>query len=234
MADPEVVDESKGKKGQEAAPAAAEGDKKDAPKKAAAPAIQINPMLIVGVVAIVVAILAAFFLVQTLTPKKPPEEKPAHGEEKKEGDKKEGEQVKGTKEAGEKKEAKAGEHKTEKKAAKKAGGHGGGHGEGGAAPSPFYNFGKSLVVNLAETGGEKYLKVDLVFNMDSPELSAEMEEKKPILMDTVLTILSNKTFSDINSNVGKNMLRQEIIDKVNAQLETGRIINIYFNDFVVQ
>ena len=50
----------------------------------------------------------------------------------------------------------------------------------------------------------------------------------------IINILSSKTLDSVATTVGKNMLKQEIIDKINPQFESGRIVNIYFTEFVIQ
>jgi flagellar FliL protein len=47
-------------------------------------------------------------------------------------------------------------------------------------------------------------------------------------------ILPAKQYADISSTEGKIALRDEIIAKTNALLQTGKIVTIYFTEFVVQ
>ena len=98
----------------------------------------------------------------------------------------------------------------------------------------LYQFEKAVIVNLAETNAERYLKVDVVFELDGPKLTKEIDARLPQLQDLLINILSNKTLDDISTTSGRNMLRQEMIDKVNAILMEGRLKNIYFTEFVVQ
>jgi flagellar FliL protein len=98
----------------------------------------------------------------------------------------------------------------------------------------LYKFEKAIIVNLAETNAERYLKVDVVFELDSPKLTKEIDARLPQLLDLLINILSNKTLDDISTTSGRNLLRQEMIDKINAILMEGRLKNIYFTEFVVQ
>ena len=219
MADPEIVEDpkSKGKKGSDKEAAAPAGDGKE--KAAAKKGLPINPMIIIGVLSVVLAVGAAFFLVKMLSPQKPAAEKTEGAE------------------AGAEKKEPGKEAKKEKKEGEKKKGHGKKGGEGGegeASESPFFSFEKPLVVNLAETNGERYLKVDLVLQMSAPELSEELLAKKAQVLDLLITVLSRKNLEAVATPVGKNMLKEEIMEKINAQLETGSISNIYFTEFVVQ
>jgi flagellar FliL protein len=40
--------------------------------------------------------------------------------------------------------------------------------------------------------------------------------------------------SDIRGYEGQNLLKEELISRINAILETGNVINIYFTEFIVQ
>jgi flagellar basal body-associated protein FliL len=222
MADPEIVEDSKskGKKQPEKEAAAPAGDGKE--KAAAKKGLPVNPMIIIGVFSVILAIGAAFFMVQMLTPHKPVAAKTETAEAGAE-----------PKEAGKEAGAEAGKEK--KEGEKKHGEKKKGHGKEGEAPeSPYFTFEKPFVVNLADTNGERYLKVDMSFQMSTPDLSEELKTKKVQVMDLLITILSRKNLEAVSTTVGKNMLKEEIMEKINAQLETGSVTNIYFTEFVVQ
>jgi flagellar FliL protein len=216
MADPEIVDEGKGKKpkggGKEEG---GEGAKKNKEKK---PLPSFLPALIVGVVGIFAAVAGAFFLVKSLTPREITEESAA-GEKAGEGQAEKGKDSKGKRSS----------------AKDKSGGRSSGSGEkSGSVSGNLYSFDKPVIVNLAETNGERYLKVMFSIEMEEMDVVEELEAKKPQIMDMLINILSAKTLDSIATTSGRNMLRQEIIDKINALLENGRISNIYFTEFVVQ
>lgn len=224
MADPEIVDEGKGKKpkggGKEEG---GEGAKKINEKKPLPPFL---PALIVGVVGIFAAVSGAFFLVRSLTPREIPEESAAQ-EKSGEGHDEKSKEAKAKKPAAKKSGKSHGEEKSN--------GHGSGGGEkSGSVSGNLYSFDKPVIVNLAETNGERYLKVMFSIEMEEMEVVEELEAKKPQILDMLINILSAKTMDSIATTSGRNMLRQEIIDKINALLENGRISNIYFTEFVVQ
>jgi flagellar FliL protein len=47
-------------------------------------------------------------------------------------------------------------------------------------------------------------------------------------------MLSSKTYDDIKTLEGKFQLREEIISILNQHLNSGKIKNVYFTDFIVQ
>jgi len=92
----------------------------------------------------------------------------------------------------------------------------------------------SFIVNLADPSGKRYLKVKLDFELNSEKLLPEIDKRMPQLRDSILTLLSSKTYEDINSLEEKIQLRAEMMVMLNQYLKTGKITNIYFSEFIVQ
>lgn len=107
------------------------------------------------------------------------------------------------------------------------------------------------IVNLADPGGRRYLKVAIVlefvphdvayYTLPKDQRTAaqnafnqEMALKKPLIDDTLTTLLSAKTYEQVYSLEGKNELKQEILQQLGTILRGERIVNVYFTDFVIQ
>lgn len=98
---------------------------------------------------------------------------------------------------------------------------------------PIYPM-ETFIVNLVGNQGKSYLKVKIELELNNDELKKEIDKRLPQFRDKVLTILSGKSNDEIKSLEGKSQLREEIIAMLNQFLKTGRIVNIYFTDFIVQ
>jgi flagellar protein FliL len=107
------------------------------------------------------------------------------------------------------------------------------------------------IINLLDPGGRKYIRVTIVveFAPDDPTYQSMSEEEKtayltqfqdklnarmPIMDDTVITLLSTKTYDELYTAEGKEKLRLEIMDTLSGKLPDLQIISIYFTEFVVQ
>jgi flagellar basal body-associated protein FliL len=123
---------------------------------------------------------------------------------------------------------------------------------------PEYNPGDGImlnmstkIINLVDPGGRKYIRLTVVveFAPDNPEYESLPEEEKtayltefnaklnarlPIMDDTVITLLSTKTYEDLYTADGKEKLRSEILETLKEKLPDFHIISIYFTEFVVQ
>lgn len=90
-----------------------------------------------------------------------------------------------------------------------------------------------FLVNLADEDGKRYLKVKVFLGYDSKKLDSELEEKKPILRDSIISVLRTKKAADITPK-GVETIKLEIIQKINPILEKGQLNNVYINDILVQ
>jgi flagellar FliL protein len=98
---------------------------------------------------------------------------------------------------------------------------------------PIYSL-DTFIVNLADKGGNRYLRVTMDLELGSSVLENELEKRLPQVRDSILMILPTKRFEDISSAEGKVALRDEMMEKLNSFLAQGRVTNIYFKEFVVQ
>lgn len=104
---------------------------------------------------------------------------------------------------------------------------------------PIYKL-DTLIVNLADQGGKRYLRITMELELkpaeeiEPNEVIEEIERRLPQIRDTVLMILPTKQYADIATTSGKLALRDEIMAKLNGYLKKGQINTIYFTEFVVQ
>jgi len=98
----------------------------------------------------------------------------------------------------------------------------------------LFSFEDPIIVNLAGTKGQRYLKVSIKFEVTDDAVVEELGTRKPMILDLLISILSSKNIEDVSNTVGRNRLRREIIDKSNAEIISGKVINVYFTEFVIQ
>ena len=92
----------------------------------------------------------------------------------------------------------------------------------------------TFTVNLADKGGNRFLRVTLDLEMKDEKLSEELDKRLPQIKDAVLMIIPSKESREIDSVKGKIALRDELTEKINSLLTTGQITNIYFTEFIIQ
>jgi len=129
-----------------------------------------------------------------------------------------------------------GEEASEEEAASEESGHGGsGEGERGAV-STILNF-EPFLVNLADRDVSRYLRVTIrlqVTTKSAAEKIATADVLTSQMRDTILGALSSKDSEQIVTSQGKDELKIEIAERLNAFLPGKPIKAVYFTDFVVQ
>jgi flagellar FliL protein len=92
-----------------------------------------------------------------------------------------------------------------------------------------------FIVNLADPEGKRYLKLTLAVDAKDPKLTKEIEARIPMIRDSILLLLTSKTYADIASTAGKIRLRNEILQGINRSLGAlGSVHTVYFTEFVIQ
>jgi len=91
----------------------------------------------------------------------------------------------------------------------------------------------SIEIKLGEPGHEKTFKVDIKLEMDRSELAVEFNDRKEMIQGALRSILASKTLSELESAEAKIRLKMALIAELNRRLETGKVRNIYFTDFLI-
>ncbi len=89
-----------------------------------------------------------------------------------------------------------------------------------------------FLVNLANTGGEKLIKVEMDFEVNSAGAKDEIEERMSQVRNIIVILLSSKDFKQISTPEGKQRLKDEVRDTVNSFLNKGAIEKVYFTRFI--
>jgi len=92
----------------------------------------------------------------------------------------------------------------------------------------------SIIVNLMDNNGERYLKITIQLETSNEDCIPELDSLKPKIMDGLLDLLSSKEYIQIVGFEGKQRLRDEIAIRVNNYLEKGQITRVYFTEFIIQ
>ena len=92
----------------------------------------------------------------------------------------------------------------------------------------------AFVVNLSDPMGRRYLKTTLDVEVANAAAAAELTAAMPKVKDTLLLLLSSKSFADISSMDKKIELKNDIVSRLNQIIGKNKVRNVYFTEFVVQ
>ncbi len=90
-------------------------------------------------------------------------------------------------------------------------------------------------VNTADVDEPHFirLKLSLGYNMENKKLQTELAQRKVEMRDIILGILNAKEKDDIDSNIEKERLKEEILKAINNVLRDGEIEAVYYDEFVI-
>ena len=122
---------------------------------------------------------------------------------------------------------------------------------GGSSHSGMIYSTRDRVVNLADAGALRYLKVTIaleVFDPEHPggkpssdehknakaELPKDLRARAVAMEDAITATLSAKTATQLMRPEGKVQLKDELKSTLNGLLGGERILAVYFTDFIIQ
>jgi flagellar FliL protein len=110
---------------------------------------------------------------------------------------------------------------------------------------------KERVVNLTDKGTTKYLKAAVTLEFidhavkeppkghavvaQQEHFAEEMVGHAAVIEDALLNTLASKTSAELLRPEGKEMLKNELIERINHSLhEKEHVVNVYFTSFIIQ
>ncbi len=118
-------------------------------------------------------------------------------------------------------------------ASKEDGGSADGDGDESTDAAPaLFNLGL-FTINLRGTGGGRVLRMEVQVQAGA-EVVETLEERKPEFRHSIITMVSDYSYNDLEGRDGKLRLADELLTRLNRLMENGRINRLYFVQFVVQ
>ena len=93
---------------------------------------------------------------------------------------------------------------------------------------------KEFIVNIISGDTNHYVKASLTIELTSEVTKEEVNLRMAQIRDSILLLVGNKTYEELQDLQGKKQLKAEITSKINSFLKSGKVKSIYFTDFVVQ
>jgi len=92
-----------------------------------------------------------------------------------------------------------------------------------------------MLVNLQSTGRKPaYLKLRVALELDSVSDQPRVEQMMPRIVDYFQVYLRELRIEDLQGASGMNMLREELLTRVNAAVKPVRVSDVLFKEMLVQ
>lgn len=95
----------------------------------------------------------------------------------------------------------------------------------------------TFLVNLHDDDREHYIKLTLRLAVVPAPLAEKVDQDALLLArirDRILTVLVAKSVAEVSGPLGKEELKREIQAQISLLLESGRVDDVLFSEFVVQ
>jgi flagellar FliL protein len=106
------------------------------------------------------------------------------------------------------------------------------------APDPTMVTFEPFIVNLADPGGRRFLRVSLQLLVLDPHTALELEEKKGLLhsrvRSAILELLTTQTSAGLATPEGRTALKKAVGETATHHLEGTEVSDVLFAEFVVQ
>ncbi len=89
-----------------------------------------------------------------------------------------------------------------------------------------------FTVNLHGSGGGRILQMDVALESD-PESTAAIEGLTPRLRDSIISAVSDYTWTELEGTDGKTRLKDELLTRINGVTAPVNVHAVYLTSFVV-
>ncbi|NLM96247.1 MAG: flagellar basal body-associated protein FliL [Halanaerobiaceae bacterium] len=97
---------------------------------------------------------------------------------------------------------------------------------------PTYSLGE-FIVNLAGSHGYQYIQASIVVEVSEEKVIKELDKRSPQIRDTIILTLREQKIEDIE-DPGADVIKNQLMTRLNLLLNTGEITNVWFTQLVVQ
>lgn len=91
-----------------------------------------------------------------------------------------------------------------------------------------------FLVNLADPLGKRYIKVTFEVEVTGPEVGDELAKQKPKVRDSIIMLLSSKTYADLAPAESKLTLKTEVANRLNQILGAPKVTRVFITEMVIQ
>lgn len=95
-----------------------------------------------------------------------------------------------------------------------------------------------FVVNYGGVGKLKYIKAELSVRVKDATAANTLRHHMPLIRNSMVLLFSSQTDADLDTQEGKELLRQAALNEINALLEEEEgesgVVDLFFNNLIVQ
>lgn len=88
-----------------------------------------------------------------------------------------------------------------------------------------------VTTNLSD---DTYIQLEVIIEVDHPDVKEELDQRMFQIKDALISLLQNRSQTDVNGEKGLEQLKSDLLERVNAYLTGGEAVQIYVTERVTQ
>lgn len=93
---------------------------------------------------------------------------------------------------------------------------------------------EDIIVNPAGSEGRRFVNVTVGLEYTDSAVGKELEAHSVQLRDLLINLFASRTVQELDDVTEKEVLKREILERVNQSLPRGRIVRVYYVNFIMQ
>ncbi len=100
--------------------------------------------------------------------------------------------------------------------------------------SNFFYSCDDLIINPSGTNGQRLMLVSVGFGVSTDEEAKKLKEKEVLIKDIVISTLSSRTLSELNTYAYRDSLKEQISKMIVERMPDEEINSVYFSKYIIQ
>ncbi len=96
----------------------------------------------------------------------------------------------------------------------------------------MYSFDESFISNVKDSN--RILKVTIKLELSNSKIQEIVKARNPEIRHEINLLLRGKTEEDLKGSEGQSNLQKEILNVTRKLLNTEKVLNVYFDEFIIQ
>lgn len=92
----------------------------------------------------------------------------------------------------------------------------------------------AFTTNLADPLGQRFIRMNLEIEVAGQSVADELTRHNARIRDSIIILLSSKSYADIAGAESKLLLKSEITERLNNILGPGKVYQVFITDMVIQ
>lgn len=100
---------------------------------------------------------------------------------------------------------------------------------------PTYDVGEFTLNLTGKNGGSsRFIRTEIVLETSDKKVVGQLEKRQPQIRDLLISLLRGQSVAQLSTEHGMELLRFEIIQRMNTLITKGEVTDVFFIDLIVQ